>query len=325
MTITNKQLYHKRFAIIFIILVIPISLLIFIVNTNPVFATNGQTKLVYIPLILRQSGVTDIAVSDIITPANDVVLGEMIDISVLLENVGNQEVELDIPVYLTDTTDMLPIDSKTISGLGIGGSTTLTFTWDTGQILRSSNPILDGGFESGGVNDHILTAVHHLQDDKPDNNARDAMLPITVWQENSNLGLNLILMDSELTHISPHNGNRAVWLGGVDSENASITQTVTIPENNPTLVYWYWIQSSAAVFPCDTIYEGASGVKINNTTIGQDHRLCGDLDTGWLENSIALNDYAGQTVSLEIWLQIPENFLYGGPSFYIDDVSIESQ
>ena len=325
MKLSNRQLIHKRFVIIFIILVIPISLLIFIVNTNPVFATNGQTKLVYIPLILRQSGVTDIAVSDIITPANDVVLGEMIDIGVLVENVGNREVELDIPVYLTDTTDMLPIDSQTISSLGIGISTTLTFTWDTGQILRSSNPILDGGFESDGVNDHILTAVHHLQDDKSDNNTRDAILPITVWQENSNFGLNLILIDSELTHISPHNGNWAVWQGGVDSENASITQIVTIPENNPTLVYWYWIQSSAAVFPCDTIYEGASGVKINNTPIGQDHRLCGNLDTGWLENSIAINDYAGQTVLLEIWVQTPENFLYGGPSFYIDDVSIESQ
>jgi hypothetical protein len=319
------QLYHKRFAIIFIILVIPISLLIFIVNTNPVFATIEQTKLIYIPLIQRQYEETDIAVSDIIIPANDVVLGEMIDIGVLVENVGNREVKSDIPVYLTDTTDVLPIGSQTISGLGIGGSTTLTFPWDTGQILRSSNPILDGGFESGGINDHMLTAVHHLQDNNPDNNARDAILPITVWQENSNLGLNLILMDSELTHISPHNGNWAVWQGGEESENASIAQIVTIPENNPTLVYWYWIQSSAAVFPCDTIYEGAGGVKINNTTIGQNHRLCGDLDTGWLENSIALNDYAGQTVSLEIWVQTPENFLYGGPSFYIDDVSIESQ
>jgi hypothetical protein len=317
---------RQHFAIIYIILVIPTSLFTFAVNKEPVLATKLQAEnIVYLPLTIRQSRVTDIAITDIITPANDVVLGEMIDIGVLVENIGDQEVELDITVSLTDTTDMLPIDSQTISGIGVGASKTLTYTWDTGQVLRSSNPVLDTGFESEGVNPHILTAAHNLQDDKSHNDARDSILPITVWLENSTLGLNLILMNSELTHISPHNGNWAVWLGGVDNESASITQMVTVPENNPTLVYWYWIQSDAAVFPCDTKYEGSGGVKINNTPVGQDHRLCGDLETGWLENNVTLSEYVGQTVLLEIWLQTPVNSLYGGPSFYIDDVSIESQ
>jgi hypothetical protein len=148
-------------------------------------------------------------------------------------------------------------------------------------------------------------------------------MPLTVWDEESSQGYPLILDDNDLIHISPHNGDWAVWLGGDDEEIASISQLVTIPNDNSNLVYWYWIHSNGTIFPCDSDYEGTAGVKIDGKSIGEEHRLCGDQDTGWLQNSISLNDYMGQTVVLEVWVETPLNPNHGGPSIYIDDVSIE--
>jgi hypothetical protein len=316
---------HKRLAIIYSILFIPTGMLFFFLIKHPVRAAYQQTDhYVYLPFIIHQDRLTDIAVTDMITPVDVVILGDVIDIQVLVENVGDQDVEVDIPVTLTDTTDALQIGSQTIPALGVGVSTTLTFTWDTGQVLRGINPVLDGDLESGGVQTHDLEAVQQFSDDNSTNDTWDSVQPIIVWSENSALGLDLILTDGELIHIAPHSGNWAVWMGGEENESASITQTVTIPENNPSLSYWYWIQSSADIFPCDTPKEGVGGVKINGTTVGQDHRLCGNLDTGWLVKTIPLGGYAGQNVVLEFWAQTPSNF-YGGPNLYIDDIWIDSQ
>jgi hypothetical protein len=322
----KMQPLQKHHIIYFLIVFLPISLLVWIKNGETAFATSSQAdQTIFLPLVLQQSEWTDITLKEMITPTTEVVLGDVVEIGIAAENVGNQDVTVDIPVLMTDTTDSLPIGTQFIPELDVAASTTVTFTWDTGSVLRGSNVTLDSSFESGGINEHTLIAMQTLSDDEPMNDSVASWIPITVWEESSFLGYDLILQDADLIHISPHSGEWAVWLAGDSNETASISQLVTVPENNPTLVYWYWIQSAASVFPCDTIFEGTGGVKIDNTAIGQDHRLCGDLDTGWVENRISLSAYAGETVVLTIWAQTPYNVLYGGPSLYIDDVTIESQ
>lgn len=317
------QLILKRSIKISILLVLAISP--FIVNKFQVSAAQAQDdSLIYLPLVVNKHAVFDIAVTDIQTPATEVVLGDSINIEVRVENVGEQSVGSDIPVTLQDTTDMVPIGSKVIQGLEIGTNTTVIFEWDTSQVVRDNNILLDSGFESGGINNHNLTAVQNLSDANSNNDSKDTVLPIIVWQEQSKLDLNLILNENDLPHITPHGGSWAVWLGGDENEVASITQIVALPEQNPSVVYWYWIQS-AYFFECDSQFEGTAGLKINNTTIGQTHRLCADLDTGWQQMSVSLDQFAGQTVVLEFWITTPPNLTYGGPSFYIDDASIISQ
>lgn len=317
---------RKHCLMITLILFIPIGLLLWLDQMESVYAASLQAdQISYLPLVLSQPNRIDIAITEVITPAAEVMIGDVIDIGIVAENVGNLEVMLDIPVVLTDTTDLRLIGSQVLPGLGVRISTTVTIHWDTATVLRNSAVILDNSFESGGIHDHILTAAQGFSDDNPNNDMLDTRIPLRVWQESSTQGLNLILNDADLSHIQPHSGEWAVWLGGFDNEASSISQPVTIPANNPTLVYWYWIQSDAIAFPCDSIYEGEGGVKINNIPIGPGHRLCGDQDTGWVENRISLNDYAGQNVILQIYAQTPVNYYFGGPSLYIDDVTIESE
>jgi hypothetical protein len=115
--------------------------------------------------------------------------------------------------------------------------------------------------------------------------------------------------------ISPYDGEWVAWLGG-DSELISyIEQVVEIPNSNPVLVYWHWIDS---IFGCDTSF---GGVYLNNTLVDQ-YALCATTDTGgWIHRTIPINTYAGQMVTLRIYSQTGVgNF----SSLYIDAVSIHT-
>jgi hypothetical protein len=80
-----------------------------------------------------------------------------------VENVGNQNVDDDILVSLTDgDTD---VESQTIfGGLAPGASVPLSFTWNT---------------EGVGTGDRTLTATHNISDDNPANNSQSATITVT--------------------------------------------------------------------------------------------------------------------------------------------------
>lgn len=112
---------------------------------------------------LASEAITDIAITAVDAPSS-VVQGDIVDISVTVENVGNQDVTSDITVTLNDDTDAVTIGIQTISeGLAAGASTTLTFSWDTG---------------SASVGDHTLTASHDFSDDDSSNDSKSTTVSI---------------------------------------------------------------------------------------------------------------------------------------------------
>jgi subtilisin len=119
--------------------------------------------------------VTDIAIAAVDTPSS-VVQGNVVDVSVTVENVGNQDVTSDINVTLTDDTDGVTIGTQTISGgLPAGGATTFTFSWDTAGAT---------------LGDHTLTASHDFADDNTGNNTKSAT--VTVTEETAQLAVTSI-------------------------------------------------------------------------------------------------------------------------------------
>mgnify|MGYP001040112562 CR=1 FL=1 len=83
--------------------------------------------------------------------------GDVVEVNVTVENVGNEDVTDDINITLKDETDDVTIDTLTIDGgLTAGASTTLTFLWDT-----------TGATED----DHTLIASHNFADDDAANNS----------------------------------------------------------------------------------------------------------------------------------------------------------
>jgi hypothetical protein len=111
---------------------------------------------------------TDIAITAVSGPGS-VVQGNIADILVTVENVGNQDVTADVYVTLADTTDAADIDTLVISGgLVAGASTTLTFSWDT------------TGFGSG---EHNLVVEHDVADDDAANNS--SSMTVTVAEQSA--------------------------------------------------------------------------------------------------------------------------------------------
>lgn len=125
--------------------------MLFIVNDQGVPSVASFVKV--------EAPVTDIAITAVTAPAS-VIKDDVVSVDVTVENVGNQDVTSVITVTLTDTppaggTVGTVTDSpKTIGGLAAGGSTTLTFSWNTG---------------SASLGDHTLTASHDFADDDMSN------------------------------------------------------------------------------------------------------------------------------------------------------------
>jgi len=112
-------------------------------------ADNSRSTVVTV-----ESAITDIAITAVDAPS-PVVQGDLFNVSVTVENVGNQDVSSDINVTLASNLDG-DIGTKTISGILTAGSfTTVTFTWDTSGASAGS---------------HILTASHDFSDDATSNN-----------------------------------------------------------------------------------------------------------------------------------------------------------
>ncbi len=114
--------------------------------------------------------------------------------------------------------------------------------------------------------------------------------------------------------VSPRSGEYLAWLGEVDNETSILTQSVTIPnDTNAALTFHYIIDSvdNCGLDFADVIIDGA---------IVATYDLCRENNTtDWVEETISLSSYAGQTVSLEFSVETDSS---GNSNFFVDDVSL---
>ena len=138
-----------------------------------------------------------------------------------------------------------------------------------------------------------------------------------AWTEYSALGYYPLIVDStELPPgVTPHRGAYAVWLGGDDSETASITQTVAITAEASTLSFWEWISS------VDDCQHDFGKIRINNID-EYIFSLCVQTNTkGWVNRTLDLGAYAGQDIALQFLVETDDDGL--NSNLFIDDVSLE--
>ncbi|NIN68835.1 MAG: S8 family serine peptidase [Anaerolineae bacterium] len=125
----------------------------------------------------------DIAITAMDAPSS-VGKGEVVDVSVMVDNVRNVSVTVDLTVTVTDYTDSTTVGSQTISGgLAACASTTPTFTWDTGGAT---------------LGDHMLTASHDFADYDTTNNSKS--ITVTVSQPTA-IGLTSLSAALEDRHV----------------------------------------------------------------------------------------------------------------------------
>ncbi len=141
----------------------------------------------------------------------------------------------------------------------------------------------------------------------------DFELGPVAWGTFSSNGWPLILDSSELL-VPAHSGSWAVWMGGDLNEDAILWQLVKVPTSDAILRYWHWIASEDV---CDN---DVAGVAINLDEVVDAFWLCDDNNTGgWVERSVDLGLYAGQTVELD-FVAFTNGSL--NSNVFIDDVSL---
>jgi aminopeptidase S len=106
-------------------------------------------------------------------------------------------------------------------------------------------------------------------------------------------------------------------LGGDDDEINYIEQSVSVPTGSPYLGFWYWLASGEV---CGGYYDQAV-VSVNGTEV-VGYELCGGNNTNaWVERTVSLAAYAGQTVMLRFLVDTDIDI---NSNFFLDDVAWQS-
>ena len=116
--------------------------------------------------------------------------------------------------------------------------------------------------------------------------------------------------------VTPHGESWAVWLGGFYDDTFYIQQQVIVPPDGPYLTYWHWIASAD---DCGYDY---GYVIVNTSTTVDTYNLCTTDNTGgWVQHTVDMSAYVGQSISLRIQVVTDGSF---NSNLFVDDVSFAS-
>ena len=133
------------------------------------------------------------------------------------------------------------------------------------------------------------------------------------WEEYSSHAVPVITDDFTRVELTPHSGQWAAWLGGLDDETSWIQQRIVVPDPAVPLVYWEWIASAEE----SCAYDGAA-ISIDGAVL-QQFGLCSASDThAWVRRDIDLAAYAGRTVTLRITVVTDTSV---NSNYFVDDLS----
>ncbi|MGY5105267.1 M1 family metallopeptidase [Streptomyces sp. 900105245] len=116
-----------------------------------------------------------------------------------------------------------------------------------------------------------------------------------------------------------HGGSSYAWLDGVGSTHTdTLTQSVTVPAGCSTATLTFWLHIDTAERTTSVAYDNLTA-KIGSTTLATYSNL--DKNTGYVQKSVDVSSYAGQTVSLS-FTGTEDSSLQ--TSFVLDDVALDT-
>ena len=177
--------------------------------------------------------VTDLAITSVGAPTS-ATQGNTVNVSVAVQNVGNQDTPAGVPVTLTDATDGAAIGTLTLQALRAGAAVTLVFPWNT---------------TTSSLGTHTLTAQLDLGDDtNPTNNQASTSVILSA--------ASLIIHVGDLDATTSRSGGN--W-------SATVTITVHDADHNPlngATVVGHWSQVGTNSDTCTTGELGGNGTCI---------------------------------------------------------------
>lgn len=91
----------------------------------------------------------------------------------------------------------------------------------------------------------------------------------------------------------PYSGSFSAWLGGDHNEVGTVSQTIVLPSNMNTRLYYYYDIGSSDVYGYDWAY-----VQVNGTTVKSYALWRGNSVWGYALGSVDLSGYRGRTVTI---------------------------
>lgn len=149
---------------------------------------------------------TDVAVTGISGPSA-VVQGSTTSVTVLVKNVGNQDVTSPFDVTLRDSTAQLTVATQHVASLAAGLGLTLTYPW---------TPATSG--------DHLLVVTHSLTDDRATNDQRSTTIPVNPPVTD----VAVTAMSSSGPVIVGHTATVSVSVGNVGNQTVTGNFVVTL-------------------------------------------------------------------------------------------------
>lgn len=143
----------------------------------------------------------------------------------------------------------------------------------------------------------------------------------SAWTQSSSQGFELICTKASCGEgMQPYSGDGVAWLGGGNSERSRLSQSFTLPADQPaTLNYWYWIESEDY---CNHDYGYIQIYTDDLVLTAKRYSLCNETRTGgWVPESINLNDFAGKRVRLEFYVATDMTKM---SNMFLDDISLRT-
>ncbi len=142
------------------------------------------------------------------------------------------------------------------------------------------------------------------------------------WTEYSYNGFKIIYLCSDpsvCNDVTPHSGAYLAWLGGANNEISYLQQQVLISSNTPFLTYWQWIESDDFCGSDYGLNYDYVQVMINGTQVDKYDLCTGTSTVTWNPHNIDLNNYVGQSVTLQIRVTTDNTNI---SNFFLDDVNL---
>lgn len=163
-------------------------------------------------LWIIEPNIADIAVTAVDTP-DMVVEGEILEVTVTVQNVGQKDAIEDFEVSLEDITENLVITSQTIpGGLSVGNSRVLSLIWDT---------------QTASIGPHSLKASHDFGDENP---ANDSLAADVTVNEIPVTDISLEDFNGPATGIQGDNVALSLWVENQGNQHVTNDINVTLTD-----------------------------------------------------------------------------------------------
>lgn len=139
----------------------------------------------------------------------------------------------------------------------------------------------------------------------------------TGWTQSSSNGYPPILLaSSDPNSVTPYSGLWLTWLGGLHNETGYIQQSVTVGSGQP---YLYFYEYTISAEPGTGFDVGS--VRINGSVVRTTSLSASTATNAWIKRTVNLSAYAGQTVTLQFYIQT-DSSLYS--NWFVDAIGFQA-